>query len=318
MAVLLTWSQSGSTLAQSSTKLTAEVKQQVRDIDASILSAGSLFKQQKFEESAKLIGEAQSAMAKLTESADAQTIDAAKLTYRKLAKAHELLSTKGQQLSRLSPLPEPTVEPMSQPKTTDGISFVSQVAPILLSKCGNCHVGQRKGNFNLATFRNLDSSAMIAYGVADESRFIEVIESGEMPPNKRKVSEAELAVLKAWVNAGANFDGENPDANIASFSAPKSEMETAMVKGPSAPTGEETVSFGLHVAPILLENCASCHISRRPSGDFNMANFATMIRGGDGGKPFLAGRSKTSEIILRMKGEDRDVMPPSGKLETIN
>ena len=309
MAVLLSWSQSGSVLAQASKALPPEVRRQIRDIDKSILSAGRLFKQEKFEDSAKLIGEAQSAMVKLTESADATTIDVVKMTYRKLAKAHELLSAKGQSLNPLSPLPDP--------KSAAGVSFVSQVAPILLSKCGNCHVGQNKGNFNLATFKNLDNSGMIAYGIADDSHFIEVIESGEMPPNNRKVSEAELAVLKEWVNAGAEFDGKDPNANIASFSAPMpaSAMDASMVTGPEKPTGDETVSFGLHVAPILMENCASCHISRNPSGNFNMANFAAMIRGGDGGKPFLPGKSVTSEIILRMKGEDRDVMPPSGKLD---
>ena len=309
VAISLFWAQTESVLAQTSEALPPKVRRQIRDIDKSILSAGQLFKQEKFEDSAKLIGEAQSAMVKLTESADEKTIEVAEKTYRKLAKAHELLTSKGQSLGPLLPLPEP--------KSAAGVSFVSHVAPILLSKCGNCHVGQRKGNFNLATFRNLDNSAMIAYGVADESRFIEVIESGEMPPNNRKVTEKELAMLKEWVNAGAKFDGKNPDANIASFSAPmpSPEMETAMAAGPAKPTGDETVSFGLHIAPILLENCASCHISRNPSGDFNMANFASIMRGGDGGKPFLPGRSATSEIVLRMKGEDRDVMPPSGKLD---
>ena len=310
VAVWVSWSQPSSALAQTSKAVPAAVKRQIRDIDKSILSAGQLFKKEKFGDSAKIIKRAQSAMVKLTELADANTIDAATLTYRKLAKAHELLTSKGQKLGPLSPLPEPKA-------AAAVVSFVSQVAPILLSKCGNCHVGQRKGNFNLATFKNLDNSAMIAYGVADESRFIEVIESGEMPPNNRKVSKAELAVLKEWVNAGANFDGKDPNANIASFSAPMSspEMKTAMVTAPMKPTGDETVSFGLHIAPILLENCASCHISRRPSGNFNMANFAAMVRGGEGGKPYLPGRSATSEIILRMKGEDRDVMPPSGKLD---
>lgn len=292
-------------LAQSSKALPVEVRQQIRAIDKEILAAGRLFKEKKFSDSARLIAEAQMSMVKLTKSADARTIDVVKGTYKKLAKAHDLLSEKGQSLKPLLPLPDPA--------EIAGVSFVSQVAPILVSKCGNCHVNDRKGNFSAASFRNLDNSAMIAYGMADDSRFIEVIESGEMPPTNRKVSDAELAMLKQWVNAGAEFDGTDPNAPIASYNAPMA--EATMPAGPVKPTGDETVSFGLHIAPILLENCARCHIARNPQANFNIANFASMLRGGNSGeKPFVPGSSATSEVVLRMKGAGRAVMPPSGKL----
>ena len=301
---------STSALAQGSKPLPPEVRKQIRDIDKAILAAGRLFKAEKFDDSGKVIREAQASMVKLTQSADARTIEVVKNTYRKLAKAHELLTTKGQTLSPLIALPDPATASGAE------ISFVSQVAPILLSKCGNCHVGDRKGNFSTASFRNLDNSAMIAYGVADDSRLIEVIESGEMPKGNLKVSDGELEILKAWVNQGAEFDGDNPNANLASFARPPATMASQeMAAGPVKPTGNETVSFGLHIAPILLENCAQCHIARNPRGNFNMANFATILGGGDGGNVFVPGKSATSEIVLRLKGEDRDVMPPTGKLD---
>ena len=306
--VMLSWPTP--TPAQNAKPLAPEVRKQIRDIDKAILAAGRLFRAQKFDDSAKLIGEAQTSMGQLTESADAKTIDGVQNTYKKLAKAHELLTAKGQSLQPLVALP--------QPKAVTGgkVSFVSQVAPILMSKCGNCHVGNNKGNFSAASFRNLDNSAMIAYGVADESRLIEVIQLGEMPKGDLKVSAGELEILKQWVNQGAEFDGANPNANLASFVNPPAAMATTeMASGPMKPTGEETVSFGLHIAPILLENCAQCHIARNPRGNFNMANFAGILRGGDGGKVFEPGSSGTSEIVLRLKGEDRDVMPPSGKLD---
>ncbi len=295
---------------QNTKPLPPAVRKQIRDIDKAILAAGRLFKAEKFDDSGELIGEAQKSMVELTESADARTIEVVKGTYKKLAKAHQLLTGKGQKLKPLVALPEPTA-------TTEGkVSFVSQVAPILISKCGNCHVRDRRGNFSAASFRNLDNSAMIAYGVADDSRLIEVIESGEMPRGNLKVSENELEILKQWVNQGAEFDGDNPNANLASFAKPAASMATdAMASGPVKPTGDETVSFGLHIAPILLENCARCHIARNPRGNFDMANFAGILRGGDSGKAFVPGKSATSEIVLRLKGEDREVMPPSGKLD---
>ena len=297
-------------IGQTAKPLPPQVRKQIREIDKVIQTAGRLFKAENFDDSAKLIGEAQQSMVDLAESADARTIEVVKGTYKKLAKAHQLLTGKGQKLKPLEALPAPNA------MTGAKVSFVSQVAPILISKCGNCHVSERRGNFSTASFRNLDNSAMIAYGVADDSRLIEVIESGEMPKGNLTVSENELAILKQWVNQGAEFDGDNPNAQLASFSSPSAPMAaSATVSGPVKPTGDETVSFGLHIAPILLENCAECHVARNPRGNFDMANFARILDGGDSGKAFTPGSSATSEIVLRLKGEDRDVMPPSGKLD---
>ena len=294
---------------QTTKPLPPEVRKQIRDIDKAILAAGRMFKAEKFDDSRKMIDEAQKSMIALTESADVRTIEVVKGTYKKLSKAHQLLTSKGQKLEPLAALPEPKA-------ISDGkVSFVAQVAPILLSKCGNCHVNDRRGNFSTASFRNLDNSAMIAYGVADDSRLIEIIESGEMPRGSLKVSEKELEILRQWVDQGAQFDGDNPDANLASFKPAATMSADAMASGSTKPTGDETVSFGLHVAPILLENCAACHIARNPRGNFNMANFAGILQGGNGGKAFVPGDSATSEIVLRLKGAERSVMPPSGKLD---
>lgn len=158
---------------------------------------------------------------------------------------------------------------------------------------------------------------MITYGMADKSRLIEVIQSGEMPPTNPKVTQSELVMLKQWIDQGAKFDGKNPASNLTSLvrnvGADKSgEPAVALAK----PSGKETVSFGLHIAPILLENCARCHIARNPQGNFSMASFAALMRGGNSGeKLLLPGQSANSEIVMRIKGEQRDVMPPGGKMD---
>jgi len=86
------------------------------------------------------------------------------------------------------------------------------------------------------------------------------------------------------------------------------------------PTGNETVTFGAHVAPVLLENCGRCHISRNPRGGLNMESFRTFIRGGDSGAVVEAGNSSASNLIKRLRGDGVEVMPPRGKLDdaTIN
>jgi mono/diheme cytochrome c family protein len=299
-----------------------KIGRQIRAIDSRILAAGTMFKKQDYTGSAELISRAQQSMVKMVRSADAKTVNAAKLTYRKLAKAHQLLSEKGQVLAPLEPLGNlaqstPAKNPVGNPTSEQKISFVGQIAPVLIDKCGSCHVNERRGNFSTASFKNLDNSTMVTFGMADDSRLVEVIESGEMPPGKRKVTVAELKAIKQWINQGAAFDGENPTDRLVDLAKPLAAGDfNANAGTPAKPNGQETVSFGLHVAPILMEHCARCHIARNPQGNFSMANFAAMMRGGNGGqKPLAPGNGAGSEIVLRMKGENRDVMPPTGKLD---
>ena len=295
-------------VAQTATELRDQVKLWLK----SVRDAGKLFKNDEFDQSAELIESVQKGVLDAAQGADKKKIRMLKPVYQKLAKAHKLLSGKGLALSELQPLPDPTM-----PAAAEKISFVGQVAPMIVSKCGNCHVNERRGGFSAATFTALDQSAMITYGMPDQSRIVEVIESGEMPKGNLKVEPEELKLLKAWVAQGANFDGNNPNASLASFrpTAPKAPMAPAVDMASMALTGKETVSFAVHVAPIILDNCAECHIADNRRTNFSMASLASLLRGGDAGAALKPGNSATSEIVLRLKGAERDVMPPIGKLD---
>ena len=295
-------------VAQTTTELRDQVKQWLK----SVRDAGKLFKNEKFEQSAELIGAVQKDLSNAAQGADKKKIRMLKPVHLKLARAHKLLTGKGLELPELQPLPDPAVA-AAEAK----VSFVGQVAPMIVSKCGNCHVNEERGGFSAASFMALDQSAMITYGMPDQSRIVEVIESGEMPKGNLKVEPEELKLLKAWVAQGANFDGKNPNASLTSFrpARPKSPMAPAADVASMALTGKETVSFAVHVAPILLDNCAECHIADNRRTNFSMSSLAALLRGGDGGAVLKPGDSATSEIVLRLKGADRDVMPPIGKLD---
>ena len=295
----------------------ADLKRKTREWSKTITKAGRLFKVKKFDESADLVNEVQRAVERHVADADEKTLKALRPIHKKLTKAHQLLTAQNVTLRSLKPFPgSGTEEPADKTTSTQGdqVSFVNQVAPIIVSKCGNCHVTQQRGGFSSASFTALDQSAMLTYGMPDQSRIVEVIESGEMPKGNRKVAPEELALLKSWIAQGAKFDGDNPQMNLSAMRAPMAAEDSERIK-PLPLTGKETVSFGLHVAPVLLENCAECHIARNPRGDFNMASLATIFRGGDSGPAFKPGNSATSEIMMRLKGQDRNVMPPSGKLD---
>ena len=289
--------------------ITAKQKQSVKQIKTNIDRAGKQFKSKKLEGAGSYINKAILQVEFLSNEASPELLELIKPEYERLANAHKLLTEAGQKLNELKPLPQPT--------TGDGemVSFTKSVAPILVAKCGNCHVSRNRGDFSAATFEALDQSTMLAYGMPDDARLIQVIESGEMPKGGLKVDEAELKILRAWMKQGAKFDGENVKQGLNEFvttTPPPRNRREVVAK---VPTGKETVSFGLDVAPILLQNCAQCHINNNPRGNFSMANFRDLLRGGDGGTPIASGDSKQSPIVMRLRGDGVDVMPPSGKLD---
>src|SRR5687768_10798271 len=89
----------------------------------------------------------------------------------------------------------------------EGPDFDTTVAPILASRCLECHsAGERKGGLDLSQSKTAqmggDSGVVLVAGKPAESLLWERIETGEMPP-KRPLPAAERAILQAWIAAGA-------------------------------------------------------------------------------------------------------------------
>lgn len=96
----------------------------------------------------------------------------------------------------------------------DQISFTNDVAPIINAKCGTCHVRASRGRYNIKSYKALIDSDSVDAKNPDDSLFIEVIESGEMPKGGLKVSDKELETLREWISQGAKFDGDRESAAI--------------------------------------------------------------------------------------------------------
>ncbi len=286
---------------------TPQEKQIVRRIKSNIDRAGKHFNDKKMDQSRRSIEAAMQQVSALVIAARPELIDLIKPEYERLQRAHQLLTKAGQTLDKLAPLPEPLDE------DSPTISFRSAVAPILVQRCGNCHVSRNRGDFSAATFESLANSTMIAQGFPTDSRLIEVIESGEMPKGGMKVEPAELDVLKAWIKQGARFDGNDPRRIIDQF-VESTTPNRGRPTEPATPTGKETVSFGNQVAPILLEHCGQCHInSNNPRGNLNLATFRGLMSGGDSGPAIKAGSAKESFLFTQI---DSGEMPPDRKLES--
>src|SRR5689334_13788634 len=100
----------------------------------------------------------------------------------------------------------------------DAPRFERDVLPIFRGHCLKCHGAvQRKGGLSLRTpaamLEGGDTGPALVKGSVDESLLIEQVESGAMPPGKaKKLTESEIATLKAWVAAGSPSDATSDPA----------------------------------------------------------------------------------------------------------
>ncbi|MEM8666858.1 MAG: c-type cytochrome domain-containing protein [Planctomycetota bacterium] len=206
-------------------------------------------------------------------------------------------------------------EPEPEPVPTNLVSFTEKVAPILVNRCGNCHVTGSRGNFNMATFAALmkgpPEGVVVFPGDTIGSRLIETIETGDMPRGGGRVTTEELETLKAWVMAGAKFDGTDPNGPISAGAPPVVNMAPRL--SVTRATGRETVSFASDVAPLLLDNCNGCHIeAMQTSGGLRMDTFAQLLRGGDTGPIIVPGKSEESLLIQKLRGMGEGQRMPAG------
>jgi mono/diheme cytochrome c family protein len=308
LTVAAVWSAASTTVMAQVTPQQRKVELELR---TAVKKAGNLFSQGKFDESADVVIEVQRKFDKAMKEPTEQTLSLFSKVFNSLKKAHALLELEGVSLPELK---EPMIaKPMPLPakgaltKVPEGkISFVNHVVPILMAKCGNCHIRNARGMFSMADFEQLmkgpEAGVVIFPKDAIGSRIIEVIEEGDMPRGGLSVTAIELDVLKKWITDGAEFDGDDKKKNLAELNPDASVGDLPVVK-PEFATGNETVSFKNEIAPLLLANCASCHgLGRRPSGRFNLTTFAGMLRGGENGPSVLPGNPTESYIIKKLLG----------------
>ncbi|MAT13115.1 MAG: hypothetical protein CMM02_19125 [Rhodopirellula sp.] len=311
--------------------ITPEMRKAENALRIKITRAGNWFAQGKIDESADLVEEVQKEFEEQMKGADQQRLALYSKVYNMLKKAHALLELEGIELAALKqpmvakPMPKPPANPgnpgngpMTLNAVPEGkISFVNHVTPILMAKCGNCHVRQARGMFSMESFETLmkgpDAGVVIFPKDAAGSRLIEVIEEGDMPRGGLKITDVELAVLKKWIDEGAEYDADDPKGLLVDLNPDASVGDLPVVK-PMKSTGTETVSFKNDVAPILMQNCASCHgFGDRPSGRFDLASFSAMMRGGENGPPILPGNPDESFLVKKLLGTGGGQRMPRGR-----
>ena len=128
---------------------------------------------------------------------------------------------------------------------TSKVDFVRDIKPIFDSACVKCHgKGKEKGGFSLETrelfFKGGDGGAPVVSGRSAESLLIELVSGFDpdivMPKKGSKLKPAEVALLRAWIDQGANWPAE-----VTFKKAPINNLHPRAVALPAVPGVEHPV-----------------------------------------------------------------------------
>lgn len=306
---------------------------QLTEIRAAVTRGGSLFTQKNFAESAAAIASAQQQLNRLVIPDPGASYDQAKQLHAMIAKAHELLSDKKVELPELGPLPPPGARTTSANANAgdrpQAISFGRDIAPILTTHCGNCHVRESKGELSLANFQSIlkgaESGPAVSPGRPDGSVLLQLVESGDMPPQRGRqapVPAADVQQIRMWIEQGAPYDGASPTTPIAQVieEAQRAAQQASVdASGRPLPAGEsarpqspsdrangrpaEPVSFALEIVPILITQCGTCHM-RSTSGGVSINSFQDLVAERRGGRIVDAQNPAQSLMLTLVEGND--------------
>src|SRR6185436_13953797 len=174
-------------------------------------------------------------------------------------------------------------------------TFESAILPVLQARCVACHSGQTpQAQLNLQTKSAIltggKSGRAIVVGPSEKSLLVEKVVSGSMPPTGEKLTAAEIALVRLWIDKGAPSDGEV--------------NQTAAKKAPGAVTENE-------VMPIFQMRCTVCHGKRKQEGGLDLRTQASRLKGGKSGPALVPGKPEESLLMKRiLSGE----MPPAKML----
>ncbi len=290
---------------------TAEQRTLVRKTEAALKKAGNLQRSKKTAEAREVLKEAQAPLEQL----EASGADGGAPLAVPLRKQFDRLQGQlgdGEVQPADPAAGKPSMEKPAGKSGSAGaarpnngtatVSFTKQIAPLLVEKCGNCHIQRSRGELNMSTYvalgRGSRDGAVIVPGNPQGSRMVEVIESGDMPRGGGKVSPEELALISKWISEGARFDGPDSAAPLASFArpvssdAPKPKLKVLPAKG------DEEVQLVRDLAPLFLERCFECHGDDNPRNNFSFATFERMLQGGNNG-PVLDPKQPADSLLLK-------------------
>ncbi len=164
----------------------------------------------------------------------------------------------------------------------DAISFEADVRPILKAYCFECHgEGEKlRAALDVRLTRFLraggDNGPAIVPGKPDESRLLQRVREGSMPPGKKKLSPEQVDVIRRWLAAGAPVTRPEPATLAAGFHL-TAEDQTYWayqpIRRPAVPAVQSGDDIRNPIDAFLLEKLRGQGLAFNPEADR-----ATLIR----------------------------------------
>src|SRR5688572_11024236 len=105
------------------------------------------------------------------------------------------------------------------------VSFVREVAPILIAKCQACHGAKTaESNYRLDSFNTLMQSGdfgtpPVTAGDLENSELYRLITAEDdqerMPNNGSRLTVSEIQIISNWIEPGAHFDAQDAAAPLS-------------------------------------------------------------------------------------------------------
>ena len=142
------------------------------------------------------------------------------------------------------------------------VSYYTQIRPILQARCQGCHQpAKSQGDYVMTSFDALvagGESGEVAISPGDPSasllleRITSVDGEAEMPPEGPPLAEAEVELIRRWVEQGAADDTpENAAQRYDADNPPKYTRPPVVTSLEYSPDGRMLASSGLHLQQDL-------------------------------------------------------------------
>ncbi len=163
--------------------------------------------------------------------------------------------------------------------------FEQDILPIFTAHCLGCHSGPKaQAGLELRTLDTLlkggKTGPAVVPGSSDKSLLVEKINSRAMPPVELKLTDAQIALVRQWIDKG-DFG-----------------------KGAGQPRQLVTES---DVLPIFQMRCVVCHGKRKQEGGLDLRSQASRMKGGNSGPVIIPGKPEESLLMKRITSGQ---MPP--------
>ena len=187
------------------------------------------------------------------------------------------------------------------------VSFSDRIAPIFAARCISCHNARvAKGRFNMESFSAMlkggESGEAIVPESAEDSTLFAMIEDGSMPKDADPLTAAEIALVKHWIDKGAQLNAGISDTSPLIQVMPRPAQPKPPQKYPTtipitalvfSPDGRQLVTSGYH--ELLFWDATTGELKKRvenlperiydiqfsPSGEFLAVGSGTPARIGE-------------------------------------